>query len=196
MGAQRNSDGQSITEAELVRLLARLAPDRERAALEYERLRRTLVKFFDWRGVSPADEYADQALDRLARKLAETPVEDVWSYARGIARLLLLEHRRRPAPVSLEEAGDPLARPLTTSLPGEEQLFDCFERCLAQLPADSQLLVVRYYQGERRAKIANRRQLAAALSLSENALRSKVQRLRDRLEECVQACVARSEMTS
>jgi len=49
---------------------------------------------------------------------------------------------------------------------------------------------VAYYEGERTEKISNRRRLAATLVLSENALRSRVQRLRDRLEQCVQVCVA------
>src|SRR5215470_11715039 len=111
MVASGNSDGRSITAADLARLLGRLGADEERAAIEYERLRRTLVRFFDWRGVCPADEYADQALDRLARKLDETPVGDVWNYAHGIARLLLLEHQRRPAMLSIETVGDPAAWP-------------------------------------------------------------------------------------
>jgi len=184
-----------ITAADLTRLLARLATDEERAALEYERLRRTLVKFFDWRGAWPAEEYADQAIDRLARKLEETPIDDVWSYAHGIARLLVFEHRRRPTAVSIEAAGDPPDQP-TQSAPAEpDRLLDCFDRCLTAFPADSRSLMLRYYQGERTEKIANRRQLAAALAVSENALRSRVQRLRDRLERCVQTCVS-GERTS
>jgi DNA-directed RNA polymerase specialized sigma24 family protein len=189
MGA-RNSVGQTITAADLARLLARLDTDEARAALEYERLRRTLVKFFDWRGAWPPDEYADVAIDRLARKLAETPVDDVWNYVHGIARLLLHEHRRRPESLSLESAGDPSAWPSASASGEEERLLDCFDRCLAELPADSQSLMLGYYQGERSEKIANRRRLATALAVTENALRSRVQRLRDRLEECVRACVS------
>src|SRR5215470_727602 len=75
MTSRRNGDArstQSITKADLVRLLARLTADEERAAREYERLRRTPIKFFDERGVCPPDECADQTLDRLARKLQAT----------------------------------------------------------------------------------------------------------------------------
>jgi len=189
MGAPRDSHGRSITAADLTRLLARLGADDERAAIEYERLRRTLVKFFEWRGVWPADEYADQAIDRLARKLDETPVDDVWSYAHGIARMLLLEHQRQPAALSIETAGDPAAWPAPLASGEDEWLFDCFDRCLAELPADGRSLILRYYEGERSDKISNRRRLAAALAVSEAALRSRVQRLRDRLEHCVQECV-------
>lgn len=72
----------SLTTAALGRLLNRLHADTDRAAEEYERLRRSLIKFFDWRGAWPADECADEALDRLALKLEqETAVEDVQRYA-------------------------------------------------------------------------------------------------------------------
>jgi DNA-directed RNA polymerase specialized sigma24 family protein len=191
MNAYRTTGGRSITAGEFARLLARLGADETRAAHEYERLRRTLIKFFDWRGVWPADEYADQTLDRLARKLEETAVDDLWNYAHGIARLLLLEHRRRPAGMSLELAGDPPAVPASQASGEDERMHDCFDRCLAELPDDGRSLILRYYQGDGSEKIANRRQLASALRLSENALRSRVQRLRDRLEQCVEVCVSR-----
>jgi len=189
MAPYRNIDGRSITGADLARLLERLGPDEAHAALEYERLRRTLVRFFDWRGIGPPDECADQTIDRLARKLEETVVDDLWSYALGIARLVLLEYRRRPVVSSIEAAGDPPAPQSAPALDEDEQLHECFERCLTGLPADGRTLILRYYLGERSEKISNRRQMAATLGLSENALRSRVQRLRDRLEQCVRACV-------
>jgi hypothetical protein len=102
--ASRPDDDRTITAAGLALLLGRLDSDTERAALEYERLRRTLVRFFDWRGISPPDECADETLDRLARRLEEaTRIDDVRSYAYGIARIVLLERRRRPALDSLDE---------------------------------------------------------------------------------------------
>ena len=81
------------------RLLARLNPDLDEAGQEYQRLRTRLVRFFDWRGATQPDECADETLDRLARKLEEAEVEvlDVQKYVYGIARLVHLEQRRRPA---------------------------------------------------------------------------------------------------
>jgi hypothetical protein len=84
--AHRTDDNRSITAVGFARLLARLHPDVGEAGHEYERLRRALVKFFDWRGALSPDECADEALDRLARKLDETAVDDVRNYALGIAR--------------------------------------------------------------------------------------------------------------
>ena len=175
---------------DLAKLLARLDADPEQAALEYEHLRRALVRFFDWRGVTPPEECADEVLDRLAHKLEETTmVKDVTKYAHGIARLVALERRRGPAFSSLDEAGKlPLAAHAPAADQDGDRLHDCFDRCLAELPEESRVLLLRYYEGERTAKISNRRRLATMFGLTDNALRSRVHRLRDRLEHCVHAC--------
>jgi DNA-directed RNA polymerase specialized sigma24 family protein len=177
-----------ITAPGFARLLARLDSDFEQAGREYERLRRALVKFFECRGAWPPEECADEALDRLARKLEETDIDDVRHYAHGIARLLLLEQRRRPVFSSLEE--HPEVATAATLPTEDDRLQRCFDRCLADAPDDSRALILQYYEGERHARITHRRRLAAALGVSENALRSRVQRLRDQLEHCVQSCIS------
>jgi len=192
--AHRTENSRSITADGLARLLARLHSDAEQAGLEYVRLRRSLVKFFDWRGAWSPEECADEALDRLARRLEEkTSVGDVHDYAYGIARMLLLEQRRRPRFSSIDENPERAAVSDTSPGADSERLRDCFDRCLDDIPADGRSLVVEYYEGERHVKISNRRRLAAAFGLSDNALRSRVQRLRERLEQCVHGCVSEAE---
>jgi len=173
----------------LTSLLSRLHPDPLRAAAEYERLRLSLERFFDWQGAWPPDECADETLDRLARKLTERPIDDVRAYARGIARLVLLEWKRRSRPVSLS------AQPEEPASPSDERaenasatLVPCFERCLDALPVESRSLVLEYYGAERQTRIDNRRRLAQSRGLSESALRNRVQRVRDRIERCVHDC--------
>ena len=188
--APRMPDPRSITAAGFARLLARLDANPDRAALEYEQLRRALVKFFDWRGAWAPEECADDTIDRLARRLeADTQVVDIKSYALGIARLLLLERRRQPTFSPIDEHPGLVGAAAPGEGAGDDRLHDCFEGCLEQIPAESRSLVIEYYVGERRQKIANRRRLASALGVSENALRSRVQRLRDRLEHCVENCL-------
>lgn len=169
------------------RLLARLDRDPARAAQEFERLRRTLTRFFDWRGVSFPDDCADETLDRLAAKLADdVAVLDLAGFAHGIARMVLMESTRArareaplddatlPAPPSPEPADDALARSL--------------EDCLGRLSGTERELVLSYYAGgDGRGKIERRREMARGSGLSDNALRSRVQRLRDRIEACVRA---------
>jgi DNA-directed RNA polymerase specialized sigma24 family protein len=188
--AHSSTDERSITRTGLARLLARLDANPELAAAEYERLRRVLVKFFTWRGVWPPDECADVTLDRLARRIQEdVEVLDVGQYTYGIARLVLLERQRQPRVASLDEHPDLLNRPMA-SPEARDPRQDCLERCLTQLPDASRELILRYYEGERQAKIANRQRLADTLGVSENALRSRMRRLRDRLEACVRACMS------
>jgi DNA-directed RNA polymerase specialized sigma24 family protein len=172
-------------------LLARLDADPERAGEAYESLRRTLTAFFAWRGASTPDECADETLDRLAGKLAAgVAIEDVRRFARGVARLVLLEHWRDPVTheVALDEATPRAAKPPATD--ADEHRHACLERCLAELPDEGRRVILGYYVSDGRQRITARKRLAAELHVSENALRSRAQRLRDRLEECLTACLA------
>lgn len=186
------TDPQASSPTGLALLLERLHPDLEEAGREYERLRTRLVRFFEWRGAALADECADETLDRLARKIEATQVIDVQKYVFGIARLVLLEHRRAPMPSSIEDASPAALAALATPPvePAAPGFQECFDRCLAQLPEEGRQLLLEYYVGDGQAKIANRRRLAASLGVSDNALRSRVQRLRDTLERGVMHCAA------
>lgn len=166
-------------------LLARLDADPERAGAEFERLRRTLTRFFDWRGAGFPDECADETLDRLIAKVGEgTAVLDVGAMAHGIARLVLMEeYRARGRRADPED--DPPDRAPEPDDPRAARL-DELDACLEALEADERDLVLAYYaEPAGRRKIEARRRLAGALRLTDNALRSRVQRLRDRLETCL-----------
>ena len=184
----------SITAAGLARLLARLDADPDRAAQEYERLRLMLVKFFDWRGASPPDECADETIDRLAAKLdAGNAIDDVFRYAHGIGRLVLMERRRRQAQIPIEQTDPSRLRAAWPAVP-TPPLHECFTRCLAALPDESRALVLEYYGGAiGQQKINKRERLGRSLGISDNALRSRVFRIRQRLERCTQACVEAAE---
>ena len=173
-------------------LLARLGPDAERAGAAYEALRRTLVEFFTWRGTETPEDCADETLDRLARRLSDgAPVESIARYTHGIARLVLLEYWRRPdarrAALEQVEARAQLA----PDSPDEDALHECLDRCLGELPEDGRKLILEYYVAEGRTRIERRKHLAQVLGLSDAALRNRAQRLRDRLEGCLAACLSR-----
>lgn len=168
------------------RLLARLDRDPGRAASEFERLRRTLVKFFDWRGAPAPDDAADETLERLAGKLEEkVEVLDVPAFAHGIARLVLHEvQRSETRHASLD--GVELAAPEKADGPVPELLLHHLRPCLEALPRDSRDLLLAYYAtGDGAEKIEGRQRLAQKNRLTANALRSRVQRLRDRVEACL-----------
>ena len=190
MGNRPTADERRLSSTGFNRLLQRLGPDADEAATQYERLRATLEKFFDWHGAWPPEECADETLDRLTRKLeSEIEIVDVRSYALGVARLVLLEWQRRPATLSSADRPEIADLSAQVALEDEDEpLRTCFDRCLAALPADSRTMVLEYDVAERRAKIDNRRRLAQMFGVSESALRNRVQRVRDRLERCVHSC--------
>ena len=180
-----------LTASALERLLVRLDPDPARAADAYEALRLSLTRFFDWRGAHFPDECADETLNRLARRLDEgAAVVDLRNFALGIARLVRLEQARSPHVRQDELDEESIGSPLPIDHDPTPHLHDCLVTCLASLTADARTLILEYYQDQRRQKIDRRVRLATQLGLSANALRSRAQRVRDRLERCVRACVA------
>jgi len=181
--------GRGLTAGAFASLLTRLDPDAERAGSAYGHLRRVLVSFFAWRGAATPEDCADETLDRLARRLDDgVAVEDVPRFAHGIARMVLLEHWRRPdaRDVPLEERASGPAM----EAPDDDALPQCLDRCLDELAPASRDLILAYYGGDGRSRIDRRKRMAQALGVSENALRSRAQRLRDQLERCITRCMA------
>src|SRR5712691_2698937 len=183
--------GRGLTAGAFATLLTRLGPDAEQAGSAYEHLRRALVSFFTWRGAATPEECADQTLDRLAARLDEgVRVEDLSRFARGIARLVLLEHWRgaEARAVPLRDLGS--AHPVAAETREDDALPDCLDRCLGELAPAGRDLILEYYGAEGRSRIDRRKAMAQARGVSESALRNRAQRLRDRLEVCVTRCLA------
>lgn len=182
----------TLDAAAFARLLARLHHDPQQAGDVYEDLRRTLLRFFEWRGVVAADAAADEAIDRLGRRLsAGEVVGDVRAYVLGIARMVALEHHRRPETrhVPLDPPAEQrLAAPAETA--GDDARVTCFDGCVAALAPDVREFIVGYYSDTGRARIDARAELARRHQLSPNALRLRAQRVRDRLEDCIGQCLA------
>src|SRR5450759_5872831 len=81
-----------LTAEAFAKLLDRLDADRERAAEKYEDLRRTLTRFFEWRGAPFPQDHADETFNRVARKLDEgVKIKNIGGYCYQVARLVFLE---------------------------------------------------------------------------------------------------------
>lgn len=182
----------SLTGPALERLLVALDSDPKRAAIAYQRLHERVSGLFQWWGAaSAAETLADQALDRVARKLEEGVVIHAGSfgaYVRGVARMVFYESGRRggeqrplrdanglPAPPPEEDSGEALA---------------CLDRCLATLGSEARSLILGYYGGGKKSEV--RQRLAGELGISLTALRIRTHRLRQTLERCVAACLERT----
>jgi DNA-directed RNA polymerase specialized sigma24 family protein len=173
-------------------LLARLGPDPEAAAGEYQRLHRRLVVFFESHGSLEPGRDADETLDRLARKLREGfAIRDVPAYVHGLARNVLREAWRR---ARREEGARKALRALPPlpppAGPDDRRLWDCFDRCLDELGPERAELLLAYYSAARSSSRAWRAELAASRGLSLNALRIRVFRAREAIREGLARCLA------
>ena len=174
-------------------LLNYLDTDRERAGEKYEILRRTLIRFFEWRGAPFPEEHSDETFNRICRKLEEgIEIKNLSAYSYEVARLIFLEttkgadSKRLP----LESIEDGLVTSNVTEESAEKETrLSCLEDCLGTLPDESAELVLEYYSYEKRGQVERRRALAERFGLRRDALANRVQRLRDKLQYCVSACV-------
>jgi len=172
-------------------LLATLGPDRDSAATRYVDIRRNLVRFFEWRGATTPDEYADETINRCARKVGEgEQIRDLASYSIGIARMLVRESARERAKqaLPLEEVPEPSIPP---SEPGDSQeaRLACLRQCLAQLSPKNRDLILSYYQDDKSQKIRHRKNLGRLFGIRSNTLRMRALRLRQKLQLCVKGCM-------
>jgi DNA-directed RNA polymerase specialized sigma24 family protein len=197
-----------LTEEAFNKLLTQLDTDRERAGEKYEWMRLKLMKFFEWRGCLPPEEYTDKVIDRVAKKIAEGEdirASDPYVYFHGVARFVVMERWREPE--REQESLDEMPPSLSPSENPEElkerelakaqleKRLDCMNHCLDKLPPESRDMILQYHQGEGGAKIKNRKEMAARLQMPLNALRIRAHRIRDRLEACVEDCASKSLAT-
>lgn len=182
-----------LTAETFAKLLDCLNADRERAGEKYEDLRRTLIRFFEWRGAPFPEEHTDETFNRIARRLNEgVAITNIRAYCYEIARLIFMEtlkgadSKRVPLEaISFETASPDASREALD----KERRLDCLEDCLRGLTHESRELIVEYYQDEKRSRVNRRKVLAQRLGLRSDALANRAQRVRDKLERCVLNCL-------
>jgi DNA-directed RNA polymerase specialized sigma24 family protein len=186
--------------AALERLLDKLASQRDRAAEKYEELRRKLVKFFEWSSCFPAEDLADETLDRVALILIHRDVFDLEPFLWGVAKKIRQESHKRADRIiaisdlpnqgnSLKGATD-VEKEVHAGRQGELQT-KCLRDCMQRLNEQSRKLFLRYHRLHGGIK-EQREELAAELGLTIGALRVRINRIRSQLEKCVQQCLASS----
>lgn len=192
MTAQRADTAHALEARRLQTLLERLRADSASGGFGYEQLRRRLILFFRQREPIDAETLADEALDRLARRLDEgVQINHPAPYAFGIAKLMLFEANARrqrqearvdepettPAMIEDDDSIDPaLVRALRT--------------CLRSIGRRGSELMLAYYRDDDARRIKTRRNLAEKLGITVNTLRNRALRLREALETCVRGRMA------
>lgn len=167
-------------------LLLSLHPaNREAAGVIYQHLRQSLIRYFERRKCSRADELADATLDRVGLKAMTTslPVlaKQPGAYCMRVARFIYLEHVKH-------EALKPKSLPAAESDPDGERRLECLEQCVAQLPNKDQQFFAQYH----RASADERFAMAQAETKSLNALRVRAHKILGRLEDCCRQCLEQS----
>jgi DNA-directed RNA polymerase specialized sigma24 family protein len=187
MNRSRVKAGQAgLNSSQFEGLLLHLDRDRERAGAEYERIRRDLMRFFKGSRCYPAEELADDTMDRVARRLECTQIRNLSAYIRGTARIIVLEVCRQPREVGLEDLPlneYPKAENAEWSMiHGEERQLrmECLKKCLLELSPVDREVFFRYQLCTSRGK--GKAQLAHRLGFTEQVLRIRAHRVRRKLE--------------
>ena len=182
----------ALTQEAFDKLLTSFGEDHDSAARKYLEIRGNLVRFFEWRGCPFPEDHADETINRVAKRLAQgEEIDNPTGYCVGVARMLLLEINKERAREQ-QALGDMASSQAAPSDDSEsERQVECLRSCLQNLPADSRELIVEYYQGEKGAKIKNRKSLVERLGVPVNTLRMRALRLRERIRACVEDCLAK-----
>lgn len=187
-----------LTQVAFTRLLEWLDSGTDSHGETYLEMRRRLVAYFDRRNRPGADELADETLNRIGKTLEKSGTIAITPPARYcyvVARFVLLEDIRRGRRyLQVDEARTPhvleSARPLDMddAVSRQEQRLECLDRCLQKLKPEQRELAVEYYRDARRQRIDRRREIAARLGISMNALGIRACRIRSALESCMDDC--------
>jgi DNA-directed RNA polymerase specialized sigma24 family protein len=179
-----------LAQEDFDRLLAWLHDDREQAALVYEEIRRRLITIFAARSCPVPEELADETIDRVARRvsdIAATYAGDKARYFFGVANNVHHEYLKRPASPRTQET-------LTEAEPDRELIHNCLEQCLGRFPDADREMLLKYYSEEKLAKVDLRKRMADEINVSINTLRLRVLRMKEKLQPCVERCVARTDV--
>lgn len=179
-----------LTQEAFDKLLASFGEDRESAGLKYIEVRSNLMRFFEWRGCPYPEDHADETINRVAKRLLEgEEIRNPSGYCIGVARMILLEINKERAR-DQEALNEMASSQVAASDPQEsESQIECLRVCLQNLSADNRELIIEYYQGEKGAKIENRKRLVERFGIAVNTLRMRALRLRERLQDCVRDCL-------
>ena len=175
-----------LTSESFTKLLKAFSGDEAAAALAYTKLRDSLVRYFQIKGISEADEAADATIDRVADKIAQnTEIGDLTKFAFGVAKNVFLE-RLRSAQVHSRAVDKFYSKTNTFETPEVNPHLELLEGCFKTLYTDEQKLLLNYFADLPADELSkNRQNLAEREGITINALRIRVNRLRKILEDCL-----------
>ncbi len=168
---------------------------------KYVAMRSRLVSYFNRKHCSEPEELADETLNRVARRLNDENAIDSDTppakYCYIVARFVFLEYLRASEKTRVLSADVRLEHDRSNfslskrNLEAEtqEKRLKCLDHCTEELDPLSRDLIFGYYTGKKEIKIESRRDLAARLGISMNALCVRACRIRNKIEDCVRRCI-------
>jgi RNA polymerase sigma factor (sigma-70 family) len=176
-------------------LLDWLSNDREKAGMEYLKIRAGLVRYFRFKGCAAAHDLADEAINRVAAKVSTFDREkddNKSSVFYGFAAKIFLEYLRdeKRRSEKLSEFTSVQKRVAVMDEKEEDEVkMRCLEKCLAELSAADREIFIEYYAPEGEKKSEHRKKIAARMGCAMNALQVKIFRLRGQLAGCMKKCM-------
>jgi len=147
-----------------------------------------LIRIFVSKGLSDAEDLADETINRVTKKLLEirdTYVGEPARYFHGVARFIILEVNRRKE-IAVEEV--PV---VSTEDEVHSDEYDCLVKCLRFMSADKREMILDFYTYDGRDKIEQHKRMANELGITDGALRGRAHHVRGSLEKCIQQCIER-----
>lgn len=193
----RTRRDKDLTPGAFGHLLDWLDHDRDRAGQRYEQIRSRLIKIFECRGCTAAEELADETINRVAEKtqqIAGSYVGDPASYFCGVAHKIYLEYARKVTSHLTTLPAD-VADKKELLLEEAEFRYRCMEQCMERISVQNRELILAYYgaANDPQGKITGRKELSQRLGIGANALWIRTHRIREGLKKCMKLCLERRQ---
>lgn len=177
----RNLMAPSFDEPVFVKLFELLEPEEKTTEARYYKCRLKLLKFYAWRRCEDPESLADETISRLLRSAhggQEIRANSIYSYTYAIATHVWQEYLRAKKKGELIITLENLPE-----IADSQEVDDCKNNCLGKLPEAKRLLLERYCSHDE-----ERGDIAKDLSVSLNALRLQIFRIKQELRECLDDC--------
>lgn len=171
---------------EFKKFLAWLDSDPDKAGSQYTLIQGRLTKVFAARGCGDPETLGQEVLNRVCVRIDSVvknypdPLRCCLGFVDNVHREYLREEQMKNRAVL-----PPDPRP-ADELEKEDR---CLEQCLNTLTTEARHIFERYFKGEKRVRIESRKNLAAELGKTSNALRIQAFKLRKEMNECLLNCL-------
>jgi DNA-directed RNA polymerase specialized sigma24 family protein len=177
-----------LSQVQFDTLLKWLSEDREKAGEKYEEIRKSLVQLFELKGANDSQTLADETINRFTSKIETFELNKKtkpMSILFGFAKHVYLESLRQK-----EDQFEPETQKLAYKIKFKESsannYLDYLKECLENRPPEEREMVLEYYAKDKTEKIEHRRKLAEKLKIELKTMHTRVHRIRDSLQKCIE----------